>query len=100
MAAKVRLLAEVNPDVTFELVDSSAPYTLGNFHSALHTLWEGAILTVLVVFLFLRDIRATIIAAIALPLSIVPAFWAMDSWLLAQFGEPARHHHRHRHPGR
>jgi multidrug efflux pump subunit AcrB len=78
VAAKVRLLAEANPDVTFELVDSSAPYTLGNFHSALHTLWEGAILTVLVVFLFLRNIRATIIAAIALPLSIVPAFWAMD----------------------
>ena len=64
--------------INLELVDSSAPYTLGNFHSALHTLWEGAILTVLVVFLFLRNIRATIIAAIALPLSIVPAFWAMD----------------------
>ena len=78
VAAKVKVLAETYPNVTFELVDSSAPYTLGNFHSALHTLWEGAILTVLVVFLFLRNIRATIIAAIALPLSIVPAFWAMD----------------------
>ena len=78
VAGKVRSLAAAHPDVTFELVDSSAPYTLGNFHSALHTLWEGAILTVLVVFLFLRNIRATIIAAIALPLSIVPAFWAMD----------------------
>jgi multidrug efflux pump subunit AcrB len=31
-----------------------------------------------VVFLFLRDIRATIIAAVSLPLSIFPAFWAMD----------------------
>ncbi len=30
------------------------------------------------VFLFLRDIRATIIAAITLPLSIFPAFWVMD----------------------
>jgi multidrug efflux pump subunit AcrB len=78
VAAKVKSLAQAHPEVTFELVDSSAPYTLGNFHSALHTLWEGAILTVLVVFLFLRNLRATIIAAIALPLSIVPAFWAMD----------------------
>src|SRR6202043_1971557 len=33
---------------------------------------------VVVVLLFLRDIRATIIAAISLPLSIFPAFWAMD----------------------
>ena len=44
----------------------------------MHTLYEGAALAVLVVFLFLRDIRATIIAAITLPLSILPAFWAMD----------------------
>jgi multidrug efflux pump subunit AcrB len=78
VAAKVAELAGANPDVTFELVDSTAPYTLGNFTSAMHTLWEGAILTVLVVLLFLRNIRATIIAAIALPLSIIPAFFAMD----------------------
>jgi multidrug efflux pump subunit AcrB len=41
-------------------------------------LFEGAILAVIVVLLFLRDIRATIIAAISLPLSIFPAFWVMD----------------------
>ncbi len=79
VAAKVAELAKANPEVTFELIDSTAPYTLGNFTSAMHTLWEGAILTVLVVLLFLRNIRATIIAAIALPLSIIPAFWAMDA---------------------
>ncbi|MFX7747757.1 efflux RND transporter permease subunit, partial [Acinetobacter baumannii] len=38
----------------------------------------GAILAVVIVLLFLRDLRATIIAAISLPLSIFPAFWAMD----------------------
>ena len=32
----------------------------------------------IVVFIFLRDWRATLIAAIALPLSIIPTFWAMD----------------------
>ena len=46
--------------------------------AAIHTLFEGAALAVIVVFLFLRDIRATIIAAVSLPLSIFPAFWAMD----------------------
>ena len=44
----------------------------------MHTLYEGAALAVIVVFLFLRDLRATVIAAITLPLSILPAFWAMD----------------------
>src|SRR6202044_92225 len=39
---------------------------------------EDAILAVVILLLFLRHIRATIIAAISLPLSIFPAFWALD----------------------
>ena len=54
-------------------------YTLGAYHSTMKTLIEGAILAIVVVFIFLRDWRATLIAAIALPLSIVPAFWAIDA---------------------
>ena len=58
-------------------------------------------LAIVVVFIFLRDWRATLIAAIALPLSIMPTFWAhRRGRLLAQSRQPARHHHRHRHPGR
>jgi multidrug efflux pump subunit AcrB len=53
-------------------------FTNGNYQAAISTLFEGAILAVVIVLLFLRDIRATIIAAISLPLSIFPAFWAMD----------------------
>ena len=45
----------------------------------METLIEGAVLAVLVVFMFLRDWRATLVAAIALPLSIIPTFWAMDA---------------------
>ena len=44
----------------------------------MHALYEGAILAVVVVFLFLREWRATAIAAITLPLSILPAFWVMN----------------------
>ena len=43
-------------------------------------IFEGAILAVIVVFLFLRNWRATFLAAMALPLSIIPTFLAMD-WL-------------------
>src|SRR5712675_1410373 len=66
------------PDVDLKLIDTSVEYTKGNYEAAISTLFEGAILAVIVVLLFLRDIRATIIAAISLPLSIFPAFWAMD----------------------
>ena len=78
VAAKVATIRAAHPDVELKLIDSSVGYTLGNYHSALHTLYEGAALAVLVVFLFLRDLRATVIAAITLPLSILPAFWVMD----------------------
>ena len=44
----------------------------------METLIEGAVLAVLVVLLFLRNLRATLIAAVALPLSAIPTFWAME----------------------
>jgi multidrug efflux pump subunit AcrB len=77
VAARVKTIEKEHPDVDLKLIDSSVPQTLGNYFSAVDTLYEGAILAVVVVFLFLRDWRATIIAAITLPLSIFPAFWAM-----------------------
>ena len=53
-------------------------YTYGNYEAAIHTLLEGALLAVLVVLAFLQNWRATLIAAVALPLSAVPTFWVMD----------------------
>jgi hydrophobe/amphiphile efflux-1 (HAE1) family protein len=78
VAQKIDALKSKYPDVELKLIDSSVTYTLGNYESAMHTLFEGAALAVIVVFLFLRDFRATVIAAITLPLSILPSFWAMD----------------------
>jgi hydrophobe/amphiphile efflux-1 (HAE1) family protein len=76
--AAVADLQKAHPDVAITKVDNSVSYTEGNYDSAMETLLEGAILSVVVVFLFLRDIRATLVSAIALPLSILPAFWAID----------------------
>jgi multidrug efflux pump subunit AcrB len=67
-----------NPDVDLKLIDTSVEFTKGNYEAAISTLFEGAFLAVVIVLLFLRDLRATVIAAISLPLSIFPAFWAMD----------------------
>ncbi|HHZ09974.1 MAG TPA: efflux RND transporter permease subunit [Rhizobiales bacterium] len=76
--AAIADLQAANPGVTIAKVDDSVTYTEGNYDSAMETLVEGAVLSVIVVFLFLRDIRATLVAATALPLSIVPAFWVLD----------------------
>ena len=47
------------------------------YAGSLHLLYEGAILAVLVVWLFLRDFRATFVSAVALPMSVIPAFIGM-----------------------
>ncbi|WP_431276182.1 efflux RND transporter permease subunit [Variovorax ureilyticus] len=47
------------------------------YQGSLHLLYEGAILAVVVVWLFLRDWRATFVSAVALPMSVIPAFVGM-----------------------
>jgi HAE1 family hydrophobic/amphiphilic exporter-1 len=66
------------PGVGIELVDDAVYFTYGNYEAAMDTLLEGALLAIIVVFLFLRNWRATLISAIALPLSVLPTFWIMD----------------------
>ncbi|MCQ1776362.1 efflux RND transporter permease subunit [Neorhizobium galegae] len=78
VAAALEKLNLEQPSTSFKLVDDNMSYTAGNYNSAMHTLYEGAALSIVVVFLFLRDWRGTIVAAIALPLSIIPTFFAID----------------------
>lgn len=67
------------PDIQVSLIDDATLYTEGNYHSAMETLYEGAILAIIVVMLFLKNWRATIITAVALPLSIIPTFIVMQA---------------------
>ena len=71
-------LARDNPKVKFTQLFTTIDYTKIQYHSALQAMVEGAVLAVVVVFIFLRDWRATMISALAIPLSAIPAFWAMD----------------------
>ncbi|MBY5435688.1 efflux RND transporter permease subunit [Rhizobium leguminosarum] len=50
---------------------------IDNYDGSMHMLYEGAILAIIVVWLFLRDWRATILSAVALPLSVIPTFLVM-----------------------
>ena len=78
VAEQLDTIRKAHPDVSIKMVDDSVYFTYGNYESAIHTLIEGAILAVIVVMLFLRNWRATLISAVALPLSAIPTFWVMD----------------------
>ncbi len=78
VAAKVAELDGPNEAVTFALVDDTVFSIHGNYVAAMEGLIEGAILAVIVVLIFLRDWRATLISALSLPLSAIPTFWAME----------------------
>jgi len=72
--AKLRL---EHPDIEITEAFNFVDPVEENFEGSMSLLIEGAILAVIVVWLFLRDWRATFVSATALPLSIIPAFAAM-----------------------
>jgi multidrug efflux pump subunit AcrB len=69
-----------NPFLQISLMSTTVDHTLRSYHSSLSTFIEGSILAVGVVWLFLRSGRATIIAALAIPLSAIPTF-AFMQWM-------------------
>jgi multidrug efflux pump subunit AcrB len=72
--AAVAELQKATPNVELKQVIDNAFPVEENFHGSMDLLYEGALLAVLVVWWFLRDWRATLVAAAALPLSVMPAF--------------------------
>ena len=64
--------------VHFVELFTSVKYTKDQYRSSMNAMVEGAVLAVIVVFFFLRDWRATIVSAVAIPLSSIPTFWVLD----------------------
>ncbi len=82
-AAVQKALTELranHPDVDINTAFDFVTPVEEEYHASLVLLYEGALLAVLVVWLFLRDLRATFVSAVALPLSVIPAFMGM--WYL------------------
>jgi multidrug efflux pump subunit AcrB len=74
---KLTELQKTNPELEItESFDFVTP-VIQTYDGSMELLYEGALLAILVVWLFLRDLRATFIAAVALPLSAIPAFFGM-----------------------
>ena len=76
--AAVARFSAAHPEVRISEVSNTVAPIKENYHGSLFLLLEGAILAVVVVWLFLRDWRATLISATALPLSIIPTFIVME----------------------
>ncbi|USI71417.1 efflux RND transporter permease subunit [Sphingomonas morindae] len=77
----LKVLAEIekeDPRIHFIKRSASVDYTIKQYDGAMRSIVEGAILAVIVVFFFLRDKRATLISALAIPLSAIPTFWLMS----------------------
>src|SRR5688500_11834080 len=70
-------LKAAHPDVELTQAFDFVTPVAEEYEGSLHLLYEGAILAVLVVWLFLRDLRATFVSAVALPMSVIPAFIGM-----------------------
>jgi len=79
-AAVHQALAELkgqHPDIELTQAFDFVTPVEEEYEGSLHLLYEGAILAVIVVWLFLRDWRATFVSAVALPMSVIPAFIGM-----------------------
>jgi len=73
--AKLEQLEKQTPGIHFNKLFTTVGYVKLQYESSIAAMVEGAILAVVVVFFFLRDWRATVISAIAIPLSAIPSFW-------------------------
>jgi multidrug efflux pump subunit AcrB len=79
-AAVQRALTELkaqHPDLELTQAFDFVTPVQEEYEGSLKLLYEGAILAVIVVWLFLRDWRATLVSAVALPMSVIPAFIGM-----------------------
>ena len=75
-AELAKLSADVG-NIDIEKVYDRATPIAEDYQASLRMLIEGGLLAVVVVFLFLRNVRATFVAAVALPLSVIPTFLGM-----------------------
>ena len=77
VVAALAELRAAHPDVEVTEAFNFVDPVVENYDGSMYLLYEGGILAVIVVWLFLRDWRATVVAAAALPLSVIPAFGLM-----------------------
>jgi len=76
--AAIKRMNAQYPAIRIHKIVSEVDQTRSAFTATLHTLLEGMALAALVVWLFLRDWRATAVTAVAMPVSLIPTFAFMS----------------------
>jgi len=72
------LEVDLPPDVDFQISYDVSNFLDASIEQVLHTLRDAFILVAIVVFLFLGDWRSTLIPIIAVPVSLIGAFFVMQ----------------------
>ena len=78
--AQIERLRAEHPEITFTESFNFVDPVQEGYEGSMYLLYEGAVLAIIVVWFFLRDWRATLVSAVALPLSAIPTF-ALMHWL-------------------
>lgn len=78
--AELAQIVKETPAISLKQVFTTVDFTKASYHASIEALLEGALLAVVIVYLFLRDWRATAISALAIPLAALPTFAVMQ-WL-------------------
>lgn len=80
LEAELDKVTKETPSIGLKQVFTTVDFTKASYHASIEALIEGALLAVVIVYLFLRDWRATAISALAIPLAALPTFAVMQ-WL-------------------
>lgn len=73
-----RLRRDLPQGTNYEVVMNNNDFLYASVNNVVHTLIEAFILVFFVVFLFLQDMRSTLIPAIAIPVALIGTFFVMD----------------------
>jgi multidrug efflux pump subunit AcrB len=76
-AAMEEIRKSLPPDVELRLIYAGSDWVKGSLDGVRHTLIEGALLTIAIVFLFLHSWRSTIITGLTLPIAVISSFIAV-----------------------
>ncbi len=77
LAAVEQLKKELPPDVKLQVLSDNARFIKASVENVQHTILEGALLAVLIVFLFLHSWRSTVITGLTLPIAVIATFTAL-----------------------
>src|SRR5437867_2518114 len=79
-AAMEELKKAMSADVELRLIYANSDFVKSSLNGLQHTLIEGALLTIAIVFLFLHSWRSTIITGLTLPIAVISSFIAVHTF--------------------